>query len=514
MRRALLVLMFVLCCWSVVAQQHNQLQIQKLNHVYNNLRSNYVDEVDLEPIVEEAIRASLQKLDPHSKYLSREDMIALRTRLRGEFAGVGIRYIMHDDTLVVRTTLGDSPARRAAILPNDRIISIDNRSVVATPLDSIAELLRGNVNSRVSLGIVRRGEDKPLNITLKRDNIESSAISSAFRIGNTGYIAISHFSKPVGAEFLAAYRNLGDIESLVVDLRDNGGGAITSAIDLTSLFLKKGDVIVSTEGRNNSVVYDKKRSGVSIDIPLVVIINERSASASEIFAGAIQDHDRGVIVGRTSYGKGLVQRVIDLKDGSGVCLTIARYKTPSGRVIQRPYTMGQEEAYLRDTLRYVHPDSISHDDKLLFRTLNNGRRVYGGGGITPDIYIASDTAQLSEVVRKVYAEALFEHTAVDILDCVALDTIEGLYPTIEDFNDRFDLSNEWMELFYHRAGLVQEDVTERDREFIRVMLRATLAEQLYGSYARNYIYGMGLDKTMQRALAMAADKELLHDILH
>lgn len=513
MRRALLILMFVLCCWSVVAQQHNQLQIQKLNLVYNNLRNNYVDEVDLAPIVEEAIKASLKELDPHSKYLSRDEMIALRTRLHGEFAGVGIRYIMHNDTLVVRSTLADSPARRAAILPNDRIITIDNRSVVATPLDSIAELLRGNVNSKVSLGIVRRGEDNPLSITLKRDNIESSAISAAFRIGDVGYIAVSHFSKPVCSEFYAAYKGLGDIESLVIDLRDNGGGAITGAIDLTGLFLKKGDVILSTEGRSGSVVYDKKKGGVSVDIPLVVVINERSASASEIFAGAIQDHDRGVIVGRTSYGKGLVQRVIDLKDGSGVCLTIARYKTPSGRVIQRPYKMGEEEAYLRDTLRYVHPDSISHDDKLLFRTLNHGRRVYGGGGITPDVYIASDTAQLSEVVRKAYAEAIFEHTAVDIMDNTSFETLKGLYPTVEDLGDGGVVRNEWMELLYRRAGFSREDVTERDREFIRVMLKSALAEQLYGSHTRHYIYGIGFDKTMQRALAIAASEEELRAIL-
>lgn len=512
-RFVILIVSLVALCVSASAQLSDQQQIQKLNYLYQQIRNNYVDDVPLEPLVEEAIIATIKELDPHSSYLSKEEMSALQSRLSGEFAGVGIRYIMHNDTLVVRTTLDNSPARRAKILPNDRIITIDNRDVIGITTDSIATLLRGNPNSKVSLGIVRRSENKPLNITLQRDNIESSAISAAFRIGDIGYISVSAFSKPVATEFYSAYKALGDIKSLVVDLRDNAGGAITSAIDLTGLFLRKGDVIVSTEGRSNTIVYDKKKDGPLLDIPLVVLINENSASASEIFAGAIQDHDRGVVVGHTSFGKGLVQRVLDLKDGSGVCLTTARYKTPSGRVIQRPYTMGEGEEYMQDRVRYMHPDSIAHDDKLLFRTLKRGRRVYGGGGITPDIYIDIDGIELSPTLLNAYNEAKFEHAVIDILDSLSIESIIEQYPTYKAFNDKFRLSDELKKIFYRYANIEAEMLSTVDNEFVEAMLLATIAEPIYGGYARHYIYGTCFDPMMRRAIAIAGDEELMHDTL-
>lgn len=510
-RYLILTIGLVFVCLSATAQLTEQQQIQKLNYVYQQIRNNYVDDVPLEPLVEEAIAATIKELDPHSKYLSRDEMSALQTQLRGEFAGIGIKYIVHNDTAVVRTTIDNSPARKANILANDRITHIDNRPVVGLSQDSILVLLRGDIDTKVDLGIVRRGEDKPLNITLRRDNIESSAIGAAFRVGDVGYIAVSTFSKlAVASEFYAAYKALGAIESLVVDLRDNGGGAITSAIDLTGLFLQKGDAIVSTEGRNGSVVYSaQKRNKIYIDTPLVVLINENSASASEIFAGAVQDHDRGLVVGHTSYGKGLVQRVVDLKDGSGLCLTIARYKTPSGRVIQRPYTMGKGDEYLRDTMRYMHPDSIHHDDKLLFRTLKLGRKVYGGGGITPDCYIDTDSLKLSPDVVNAYVEAEFEHAAIDIFDGVSCDSITERYPTYEAFNADYKIGEEIYDIFYDRTAIDRQAIGELDRRFIEAMLMATLAEQIYGDNARHYIYGIRFDYMMQRALEIAAEGVVL-----
>lgn len=512
-RFVILIVCLVNLCVSASAQLNEQQQIQKLNYVYQQIRNNYVDDVALEPLVEEAIIATIKELDPHSSYLTKEEMSALRTRLSGEFAGVGIRYIMHNDTLVVRTTLDGSPARRAKVFPNDRIITIDNRDVVGIPADSIATLLRGKPNSKVSLGVVRRSENKPLNITLQRDNIESSAISTSFRLGDVGYISVSAFSKPVASEFFSAYKALGDIKSLVVDLRDNVGGAITSAIDLTGLFLRKGDVIVSTEGRSNTIVYDKKRDGQLLDTPLVVLINENSASASEIFAGAIQDHDRGIVVGHTSFGKGLVQRVIDLKDGSGVCLTIARYKTPSGRVIQRPYTMGDGEEYMQDRMRYMHPDSVAHDDEMLFRTIKRGRKVYGGGGITPDIYIDIDSIALSPALLQAHNEAMFEYATIDILDRVSIASIIEQYPTYKLFNDNFKLSDELKDIFCRYADIETKSLSEVDWEFIEAMLMATIAETLYGGYARHYIYGTRFDTMMRRAIDIASDEELMRNTL-
>ena len=514
MRRLLVLIAILAFCYvGASAQLTEQQQIQKLNYVYQQIRNNYVDDVPLEPLVEEAIIATLKELDPHSTYLNQEQMTSLQTRLRGEFAGIGIKYLMHRDTIVVRSVIEGSPAERAKIQINDRIVAIDRGSVVGLSADSIATLFRGEKNSKLTLSVVRRSEPKHLDINLSRDIIESSAVSSAFSIGDVGYISFSAFSKPLVQEFYKAYKELCDIRCLIVDLRDNGGGAINSAIDLTGLFLRKGDVIVSTEGRTNSIVYDKKRDGVILDLPVVVIINENSASASEIFAGAIQDHDRGVIVGRTSFGKGLVQRVIDLKDGSGLSLTIARYKTPSGRIIQRPYTMGKGEEYMSDSMRFMHPDSIAYDPELMFTTLKRGRKVYGGGGITPDIYTDNKTLDISPKLGKLYSEAILEHTTIEIWDRISPKTLLKQYPTTEDFAANYVVDSEIMEIFYAVSNTAEADFTELDMAFIATMLKATMAEQLYGEWARYYIYCQEFDYTLQQALEVATTPTLYNSVL-
>ncbi|MBO5801720.1 MAG: S41 family peptidase [Alistipes sp.] len=506
MRRFLIAVVMALICSYASAQLTEQQQIQKLNLVYQQIRNNYVDDVPLEPLVEEAIIATLKELDPHSQYLSKEDMAALQTRVRGEFAGIGIRYIVHNDTLVVRSTIENSPASRAGIRPNDRIISADYKDITSINADSISTILRGEAGSNLRLVVVRRGESNHREINLKRDYVESSAINSSYRIGDVGYIAISAFSKPMPLDFYAAYKALGDIRSLIIDLRNNSGGAISSAIDLSSLFLKKGDLIVTTEGKTSQKAFHKTQDRITIDIPIVVIINENSASASEIFAGAIQDHDRGVIIGHTSYGKGLVQRVIELKDGSGITLTIARYKTPSGRVIQRPYEMGNEEKYMRDSVRFQHPDSIPHDETLIFTTLKRGRKVYGGGGITPDIYIDTNNLELSEYLYGFHSEALFDHAIIDYMDSINAESLREQYPTYETFDKEYTLDGNALEIFCHYAKIEGCTITPRDKEYIELMLRASIAEELYGSNARHYIYGNHLDPMIKRGVEIAQQK--------
>ena len=500
-------------CFSASAQLNDQQQIQKLNYAYQQIRNNYVDDVPLEPLVEEAIKATIQRLDPHSTYLDREDMEALRARLDGEFAGIGLRSITHNDTLVVCGTIDSSPAHRADLRPNDRIVAIDGKRIIGIHQDSIASLLKSEAKSNVTLSIIRHSNDKRLDIKLQREIIETSAITSTFRIDNIGYIAISAFSKSLTSEFYEAYNSLGDITSLIIDLRDNAGGSITSAIDLSSLFLHKDDIIVSTEGRNRKIVYTKRRDTKPIATPLVVLINENSASASELFAGAMQDHDRGVIVGHTSFGKGLVQSVIDLKDGTGITLTTARYKTPSGRIIQRPYNMGGHDDYQRDSMRYMHPDSIPHDSKLLFHTLRHGRKIYGGGGITPDIYLPTDHILLSMCVARSYSEAQFEHSIIDYCDLVSPATIKKQHPSVERFDKYYTTDSTLLDIFYNRSGYTAEDITPLDREYIEVMLRATLAEHLYGSEARYYIYGRGFDPMLQQTIAIAGNHRLIASTL-
>lgn len=499
---------------NVSAQLTKQQQIQKLNLVYQQIRSIYVDDVDLEPLVEEAIRATLAELDPHSTYLTKEEMAAARDRLQGEFAGIGIRYIMHNDTLTVRYVMDNSPAQRADIRPNDRIVAVDNSSIVALDEQSVAELLKGSPNSKVRLQVVRRNNVENIDIRLRRDFIDTSAISAAYRIGDVGYIAISSFSKPAASEFYSAFKTLGDVEAIVVDLRNNGGGSMTAAIDLTSRFLKKGEVIMYNEYRNREECITKKREdGALSDIPIVVIINESSASASEIFAGAIQDQDRGVIMGHTSYGKGLVQRMIDLDDGSGFTLTIARYKTPSGRIIQRPYSMGERDIYYGDVARYMHPDSIERDDLPQYKTLKNGRTIYGGGGITPDIYIDTNHIRLSECVATSTQNAVFEHSVIDFWDIVEPQMIILNYPTMEVFNSSYELDVRLLDIFYQRAGYTLEDISELDKEYIHTLLMATMAELLYGNNARYYIYGVGFDYVEQQAINIAANRLEYNSIL-
>ena len=513
--RRLLILIVCLAYWcaDASAQYSEQQQIQKLNYVYQQIRNNYVDDVPLDPLVEEAIKATLGELDPHSSYLDKEAMAAMDNRMRGEYAGIGIRYSKYRDTIIVRSTVDGSPARRARVEINDRIISVNNQSVVGLSLDSVASLFKGAPNSKVSFDIVRRGSGKVLKFTIKRQVIESSAIDAHFRIGDVGYISIGKFSKPASSEFLKAYNELGDIKSLVVDLRGNGGGALTSAIELTGLFLKKGDVIVSVEGRTSSIVYDNKRDGHIIDIPVVVIIDEDSASASEIFAGAIQDHDRGVVIGHVSFGKGLVQRLIDLKDGTGISLTIARYKTPSGRVIQRPYTMGERESYGRDTMRYLHPDSIARDSSLMFKTLKRGRSVYGGGGITPDLYVVHENSELSERVMNIGDLSAFVHVAIEIFDRASPKSILDDYPTYVDFYNGFELSKEYYELFYSMIDSKPQDFTEYDKHFFRAMIMAVLAQQLYDDCGKSYVYGLMFDKMMLEALDIACSSQRYEQIL-
>lgn len=501
----ILVANLLLFCGSVTAQLTEQQQIQKLNYVYSYIRNNYVEDVSLEPLVEEAIRATLKELDPHSNYLTKEEMKQARNRLRGKQVGIGIKYFVHNDTVVIRSVMDNSPALRADIRPNDRIIAVDNRSIVSLNIDSIATILKGDQNSKVRLQVLRRNSPDIIDIKLRRDDIATSTISSAYRVGDVGYISVSSFSKRVDKDLYAAYEELGDIGSLIIDLRDNGGGALNGAINLTSLFLEKGDIIVSTEGKTNNTTYHKQNEGVTITLPVVVLINENSASASEIFAGAIQDHDRGVVVGHTSFGKGLIQRMIDLKDGSGFTLTIAHYKTPSGRIIQRPYDRGEREAYYTNRDRFMHPDSIAHDGVPTFKTLKYGRTIYGGGGIIPDVYISNDGVRISQIVAKSVTNAAFEHAVIDFWDMVSPEAILKEHPTVDNFSDGYNIDDYLKDIYYRTAGCDKDKLTEIDQEFINTMLLASMAEQLYASSARHYIYGLRFDQTLRRAIEIASD---------
>ena len=509
-----LIIALALWCVGASAQKsEQQRQIEKLNLVYQQIRNAYVDDVPLGPLVEEAIRATIKELDPHSTYLTKKELEAMRSRMKGQFAGVGMSFMSYRDTVVVRGVNSDSPAERSGLRLNDRIVSVDGRDVIGIDSDSIMSLLRGDEGTELTLGIRRRGEAKELTINITRDVIQRSAIDAAFRIGDIGYISATSFSRPLAVDFMREYYGLGDVKALIVDLRDNGGGIIGSAIDLTSIFLKKGDLIVSTDGRIDHEVCYRNNKPHSIDIPLVVLINESSASASEIFAGAIQDHDRGVIVGRTSFGKGLVQRTFELGDGSGINLTIARYKTPSGRLIQRPYTMGESEAYRRDTMRFIHPDSLEYDPELMFTTLKRGRKVYGGGGITPDIFCEESYPQISDEMLEMVESGLITQLRIELWDGVKVETLSERYPTFEDLLAEDEMDGEIIEIFEKLTKCRYSELSDIDKLYLSTMIRAEIASQLFGKSAQRYVVGRVVDDVLKRAVELLESPEEYERVL-
>ncbi|MEC4052391.1 S41 family peptidase [Myroides odoratimimus] len=373
---------------------HNKL---KLNRLIDFIEKEYVDNVDTDSIVDRTVTTILEQLDPHSIYIGKSELQSVTESMQGSFVGIGVNYYYYKDSVAVIKDIVDGPAFKSGIQPGDRIISADGQHLYGKEMtsDSIAKYLRGERDTDVKLEVYRKTVGKKLDIVVNRQPIPIKSVDAAFKLSDgRGYIKLNRFSSTTYEEFKKALEDLitQDISSLVLDLRDNGGGYMDQAVNMLNDLLKKDQVIVKTVNKGGQErVTKSKGSGLFTDKPLYVLINENSASASEIIAGAIQDNDRGTIVGRRSFGKGLVQRELMLGDGSAIRLTTARYFTPSGRSIQKPYTMGVEEYNNDFRTRYAHgelyaADSIKVADSLQYKTLK-GRVVYGGGGIVPDIFV-------------------------------------------------------------------------------------------------------------------------------
>ncbi|MBQ5372076.1 MAG: PDZ domain-containing protein, partial [Rikenellaceae bacterium] len=322
-------------------------QLQKLVQFYRYLVGFYIDEVDSEELVEEAIVKMLLKLDPHSTYINADEMKGVREDFDGSFSGIGVEFRVMDDTIRVVNTIAGGPSAEVGIMPNDRIITIDGQSVVGIEQAAVPKLLRGKEGSKVDLEIARHGEPKPLGFTIVRRQIPINTVDAAYMITpKTAYIKVNRFARKTMEEFREAMNSMPQASQLILDLRGNGGGLIEPAIEMASYFLPKGAAVVSTEGRViPAQTYTARRDGEFMEGKVVVLIDETSASASEIVSGALQDWDRATIIGRPSFGKGLVQRQIPMTDGSAIRLTVARYHTPTGRVIQRPFEKGKREEY-------------------------------------------------------------------------------------------------------------------------------------------------------------------------
>ncbi len=382
----------------------------RLNNLLHIIDDQYVDDVNLDSLVDKAIPQILADLDPHSVYISAEDAQKAADDLKASFSGIGVEFVIREDTIHVQNVIENGPAEQSGVLAGDKIVSVDGKPFVGKIVtnNEAMKRLKGKKGTKVTIGVVRYGQKGVKKITITRADIPQKSITSVYMLDNeTGYIKIKNFGENTYAELLVALAELSQdgFSKLVIDLRDNTGGYLESAVQMIKEFLPKNKLIVYTEGRKSPrVEYRSDGTGSYKNIPLVVLINEGSASASEIFAGAIQDNDRGTIIGRRSFGKGLVQKQMEFPDGSLVRLTIARYYTPSGRCIQKPYTSGDNIDYEEDLMtRYKHgeffsQDSIKHTGPAYHTSI--GRTVYGGGGITPDIFVPEDTLGMTSYFKE------------------------------------------------------------------------------------------------------------------
>ena len=463
-------------------------QLQKLVEVYRFLARYYVDEVEMAPLVEQAIKGMLDELDPHSAYLDAEQMESVAASFDGEFSGIGVEFNILRDTIIVVNTIAGGPAERVGVRPNDRIVRIDTLDAVSMRQVDVPKHLRGRTGTRVAVDVVRRGVGERLHFVMVRDRIPLNTVDAAYMAAEgIGYVKVNRFGRTTMSEFREAYERLGRPAKLILDLRGNGGGLLEQAIGMAEFFLPRGAQIVSTEGRGVPPrTFRAKSDGEDLDGALVVLIDEVSASASEIVTGAVQDWDRGVVVGRPSFGKGLVQRQVSLGDGSAVRITVARYHTPSGRVIQRPYEKGKREEYYLDHLRR-YDDAVR--DSLdaaapAFRTLRTGRTVRGGGGIRPDVLIDVDTTEYSQYQAQLIRRGVVNEYVGVLMDS-RRDSLQRLYPTFERFDEAFEIDDATLRgltgLGAERGVTPDEAGFAVSAELLRVQLKALVAQRLFGT---------------------------------
>ena len=477
--------------------------LNKINLVAAAVSRLYVDVIDEDTIAEKTIAAMLKQLDPHSTYLPPHEAQQTLETLSGKFDGIGIQINMLEDTLFVVQTVVGGPSKKAGILPGDRIISVDDSIVAGVKLavNDIITMLRGKRGSKVSIGIMRRGVAEPISFTITRDKIPVNSIDATYMLDDTtGYIRLSRFAESSAEEMEKAVKSLRKegMRNLILDLQGNGGGYLNVAVKIADMFLDKDQLIVYTEGRNVRRAQEIATGNTLLpDERVVVMVDELSASASEILAGALQDWDRAVIVGRRTFGKGLVQRPITMPDKSLLRLTVARYHTPTGRCIQRPYVKGENEAYdqdLNERLAHgelLHADSIHFTDSLQYKTLRIGRTVYGGGGIMPDVFVGLDTARYTAYHRQLLRRGILNRSIYTYLDNHRREIISK-YRKVSKFIDQYEIDDQlWatLDTLATETGIKPKDDAEKEasRPLIAVQLKALLARDLYNSTSTYYM---------------------------
>ena len=501
-------------------QSKSQVNAQKFATTLYLIDNYYVDTANTEKVVEEAIIAALKELDPHSAYISKKDVEKANEPLVGSFEGIGVTFQLIRDTITVIGPTPGGPSERVGIMAGDKFIKIDGENAFGKKIDNeyVQQHLRGKKGTKVTVSVKRGSDPELMDFEIVRDKIPLNSINAAFMMEkHVGYIKLDRFAQDSDKEFKAAMEKLQaqGMKSLVLDLRSNSGGYLNTAIDMVDEFLKGDQLIVYTEGLHSKrQEWKSTDAGIYTEGKLVVLIDEGSASASEILSGAIQDHDRGVLIGRRSFGKGLVQRPFNLSDGAVIRLTTARYHTPTGRCIQRPYDAGNEDYFKEMTKRmehgeYFHADSIRFPDSLKYKT-DGGRIVYGGGGIMPDLFMPADTSFSSKLYTNLVRKGIFNRYTVDYA-MAHRDNLKAEYPAFTQYNDRFKVTDAMIDAVKKAAETEKVEWNEEDykrsEKYIKLQIKALIARNVW-EMQQYYEVTLREDPVIEKALqVLSSDKE-------
>lgn len=495
----------------------------KLATILQLIEKGYVDSINSNDIVEQTIPDILKNLDPHSAYIPARLMQEVQEEMSGNFSGIGVQFSIQDDTVRVIEVIPNGPSSKVGIQPGDRIVTVNDSLIAGVEVtnNTILRLLRGDRNTKVEVGVIRKGHSNEMEFEITRDNIPLFSVDVSYMIDDeTGYIKVTRFSEQTYTEFMQGMEKIHSqgAGKVIVDLRQNPGGSLASVLQIVDEFLDKGETILYTEGVNQPrKTYNASGKNRWHNMEVFVLIDEFSASASEIFAGALQDNDRGIVIGRRSFGKGLVQEQIPLMDGSALRLTVARFYTPSGRSIQKPYENGVEEYYQELHARFSHAeqlyaDSIQFEDSLKYQT-KAGRTVYGGGGIMPDVFVPMDTTGNSSYFERLFRKGLIYTFAYNYADNHREKLSE--IPSAKEFVNYLDQQNILNEFVsYAEANEVPKDPQglQDSREIIDTQLKAYIARNIKGEEGYFPIISQ-IDNTLQKAIEISKQKLLVENIL-